>query len=219
MQSAGTTPTYTGVANGNPKMNNVSMVQNPATLTVEETTNTTFAGTIANAITDHYDSSSSSYYVPGAISIVKAGSAMLTLSGVNSYSGQTTVNGGILNVASVGAIPTASPVTVNNGGTLLAGVTNCFGNGTGSLPAITLNSGGVLDSISGTTVNLGSLNLNGGTLAGTPTPQAVYYDWTLNQTVTVGQAALDHQRPRRNQPPRLRDVQCRRQPIMLLRRT
>jgi autotransporter-associated beta strand protein len=52
----------------------------------------------------------------GSGNLVKVGSGMLTLSGINTYSGTTTVNGGFLDVE--GSIASSSLTTVNAGGAL-----------------------------------------------------------------------------------------------------
>jgi len=70
----------------------------------------------------------------GSTSLKKEGSGTWTLSGVNSYSGATTVSAGTLNVASTGNISSSSATTVNGGNLLV--------NGTAG--AVTVNSGGSL---------------------------------------------------------------------------
>ncbi|KQZ93826.1 hypothetical protein ASD64_02605 [Mesorhizobium sp. Root157] len=77
--------------------------------------------TVSGAISEIFD----------AVSLRKIGSGALTLSGINTYTGATHVNGGILNVA--GSL--VSAVSVNAGGTLM---------GIGTIGGLTVNSGGKL---------------------------------------------------------------------------
>lgn len=92
----------------------------------------------------------SQYYpdnISGSGSFIKTGSGSLTLAGTNNtYTGGTTVSGGILEVTSTSALPsysTASKITIGNGGTLVLSVGGSGGwttNNLGSL--LTANSSG-----------------------------------------------------------------------------
>src|SRR5262249_36305176 len=93
LQSAGSTPGFTGIANGNPHMTGPALVANPVTLTIRQTGNTTFAGTIADTLDDKYTGGS---IVPGSLAILMTGPAALTLTGTGTYTGGTTVTGGTL---------------------------------------------------------------------------------------------------------------------------
>ncbi len=108
-----------------------------ATLTINQTANTTFSGGISNVA---YEYSAAGSNTQGNLSIVKNGSASLVLNGSLAYTGPTTINAGTLEIDSPS--PTAL-VTVNSTGTLtgrgtLTGAVNVSGGGT-----ITAGSGGV----------------------------------------------------------------------------
>ncbi len=100
----------------------------PTLTTGGDNTSTTFAGVIQNGT--------------GTLALTKTGTGTQTLSGANTYTGATTVNAGTLQVGNgaTGSLAAASPVTVNNGGTLGINLVNggTFGN------AITDNTGGVV---------------------------------------------------------------------------
>ena len=116
------------------------------TLGVNQTTNATYAGVLS-------DSGSRQ------IGLSKDGSASLTLSGNNAYSGGTTVNGGTLIAARNTALGSGA-VAVNSSGRLNTGLT---GTAWAIANAITVNSGGTL---MGVATHTGAVTINtGGTLA------------------------------------------------------
>jgi len=102
-------------------------------LTVNQTSNLTYAGVITD------DGSA-------PLSFTKNGPAMLTLSGANTYAGNTTVRAGTLGVSGSLASPT---VTISSGGTL-------DGNGTLS-GATVVNAGGTLSAVDNAAFNLNNL--------------------------------------------------------------
>jgi autotransporter-associated beta strand protein len=105
-----------------------------ATLTVGDATSTTFAGQLAGT----------------AGQLVKQGAGTLTLSGLNSHTGGTTVNGGTVLLAGIGKVSAdGSPLAVNTGGTLnlgnktvITGQVNNSGSGVGTITNGTLNLNG-----------------------------------------------------------------------------
>jgi autotransporter-associated beta strand protein len=114
LQSLGTTQGSTGIANGNPRMTGPASVVNPGQLTIDQTMNTTFGGTIADKLDDKYTTGGTSAYVPGPLSIVVTGSGSLTLTGTGTFTGGTTVAGGRLIVASPNALQDGSNLSVGD---------------------------------------------------------------------------------------------------------
>ncbi len=117
------------IANGN-KLTGATLTLAAATLTDYQNTAGTFSGSIQD-VQSEYDGSGSG--TTGPLGLTKAGTNTLTLSGVNNYSGPTTVAAGKLTVD--GSIATGS-VTVQSGATL---------SGAGVIGgATTVQSGGTL---------------------------------------------------------------------------
>jgi autotransporter-associated beta strand protein len=112
--------------------------------------------------------------VSGGGAIVKGGAGTLNVNGSNTFTGSVTVTGGTLyanpgNAATNRAFSYVSGITVNNGGTLKSGPNGLFGWDGTQVKPITVNTGGNLTTdATGNDVNVGTVTLNGGTLAGGP---------------------------------------------------
>ena len=142
-----------------------------------------YAGVVTNNGAFIYDSSAAqtlSGTLCGTGSLTEAGSGTLTLNGVNTYSGPTTVNQGTLTLNSM--ISGASVVNVASGAILDCEVNNSFGGaptapwtiagtftGDGSMGAQTLPTGGV--------------TLNGGTMNGSAF--SIYGTFLADNAVTI----------------------------------
>lgn len=89
-----------------------------STLTINQSTNTVYAGALGGAGTNENN-----------LNLVKSGGGELSLTGVNTYNGSTTVSGGRLLINSTTALPsTTSSLTVDDGAELFLRATNPAAN-------------------------------------------------------------------------------------------
>ena len=93
------------ISGGNP-----SQPRTNAVLTVNQTTDGTFAGVMSDGPNDYYGGSSPNYN----LGLIKSGTATLTLSGTNTFTGGTTVTDGTLVVANAYSLPDGGDLTVGN---------------------------------------------------------------------------------------------------------
>ena len=136
------------------------------------------------------------------LSLIKQGGGTLTLTGSNTYSGATSVNGGTLLVNNTtGSGTGTSNVTVNSGGTLggsgtILGDVIVNSNGTSSVSgviqgAVTVNSGATL---SGTGVIQGAVSVAAGATI-QPGGSAAVGTMTLTNSLTLNGSALTFDLP------------------------
>ncbi len=120
----------------------------------------------------------------GPLSLVKNGAGTQTLSGLNTYTGTTTVNAGSLLAGSTSAFGVNSAVTVNSGGTLdLGGFSNTIGSLSGVAGGIVQNSTGAPATL--TTGGLNTSTTFGGTIQNGPgAPLAFVKNGTGTQVLT-----------------------------------
>ncbi len=133
----------------------------------EGTVKLTGAGTLGSGAVEnngtlefaHDSTQTISNIISGSGSVVKSGSGKLTLSGNNTYSGETTISGGMLLVPSTASLAT-SQVTVTEGGKFQTGAT---------LDGIPVNLDGgtfvIGDTSASKELMIGALTLNGGTIS------------------------------------------------------
>jgi fibronectin-binding autotransporter adhesin len=136
-------------------------------------------------------------------SIVKVGSGILTLSGINTYTGSTTIDAGTLAIGSAGSIASSSQVAIATGATFDvstagASITTLADSASGQAGTVNLGTK-TLTITSGSSTFSGSLNgsgalvINGGdqTLAGVSTGAEFFGTATINSGGTLTLAAAN----------------------------
>jgi autotransporter-associated beta strand protein len=125
----------------------------------------------------------------GSTGMAKNGPGSLSLSGLNTYTGGTTVNAGTLQLATgggTGAIRGA--LTVNSGAAVISSAASSFGYNSGSkIDSLTLNNASLNHTPAGGTLTLASvpINLTGGTMDSTGSAGFDFYDISGNTSVTT----------------------------------
>ena len=149
-----------------------------ATLVVNQSTTTTYSGVLTQQNGNF-------------LSVTKAGTGSLSLTFANTYTGATTVNGGVLSLGRAGTAGTATGgtlaasatgITVNTGGTLLVAASNAVGNTT----PVHLG-GGMLSVAGGVSQGVGA-HTDGGMVSGNTTTGGTVGG--LPATSTLGLGAL-----------------------------
>lgn len=135
---------WTNNSNANVYWKPITSMQNTGASAIGASNNTF---SITNAITNGFEANSTSTSYPNALT--KSGTGTITLTGANTYTGNTTVSNGTLQLNRPGGatLASTSTVSVNSGGTLQVSSNQTLGN-------LTIASGGGLMVDNGVTLTI-----------------------------------------------------------------
>ena len=157
------------IANANVGNTN-AITTNAVTLTVNQSSNTTYSGVLVNSQAE-YDKGT---YTAGALALAVTGSATLTLAGNNTYTGSTTVSAGTLQISGLLGNGTYAALITNNATLTLSNTASqtLSGtiSGTGAINKAntgTLTLSGTNTYSGGTTLSAGALSISIGNALGT----------------------------------------------------
>jgi autotransporter-associated beta strand protein len=126
-------------------------------------------------------------FVEVATGVLKTGPGKMLLSGGNIYTGQTTVNEGLLELTGGFANNAITTITINNSGRFSFARNDTWGNHAANVfTSIVVNAGGVLSNSGNFFTTLGPVTLNGGTIQSVGGAAAAYPSFAFTKPVTVG---------------------------------
>lgn len=141
-----------------------SNVSAAATLTIDGSTDTTFSGNLG---TNSANFSVNGTAIPGSTNgnnfgLTKSGNGIFTISGANSYTGATAINGGTLALGAANVLPNTTPVSIG------AATLNAATTGTEAAGTLDITGAATINLASGASlVFADSSGVNSGTWSGT----------------------------------------------------
>jgi autotransporter-associated beta strand protein len=135
--------TWTLTRSGAAGISNAAVVLNAGTLVVDSSALSGNVASAAGSVLQFNQTVTGTYasVISGGAAVTKAGSGILILSGVNTYTGGTTVSAGTLRLGGSGVLSSAGVLNINGGTFDLNGFAQTVGTLSGSGGAIALGSG------------------------------------------------------------------------------
>ena len=121
--------------------------------------------------------------------LTKQSAGTLTLTAGNTYTGTTTVNGGVLAFAGGGTLAANAAITVGSGATLRFDRNDTFGGHAATVSQTITVNGGTITNGGNFFTTLGAVTLNGGTINSIGGANASFPSFSLKGPITVGGSA------------------------------